>query len=112
MNSSPIDTGNADWNTIAPVMLPIASVSLRRRTQITLLNFSGSSVASGATNKENASGGIPAAAPMLLTAPTKISAPKMISPSATATCTNGAATGPSFVHTGSERITLRSQLQK
>ena len=63
VNSSPTVTGNDDWNTIAPVMLPIASVSFRRRTQSTLLNFSGSSVASGATSSENASGGIPAAVP-------------------------------------------------
>jgi hypothetical protein len=35
-------------------MLPIASVSLFRRTHRTLLNFSGSSVASGATRSENA----------------------------------------------------------
>ena len=74
-------------------MLPIASVSLRRRTHSTLLNFSGSSVASGATNSENASGGMPAASPRVLTAPTKISAPSTIRPSAIATCTKGAAVG-------------------
>ena len=52
-------TGNEDWKTIAPVMLPIARVSLPRRIQITELNFSGSSVASGATNRANASGDTP-----------------------------------------------------
>ena len=36
-----------DWKTIAPVMLPIARVSLLWRTQMRLLNFSGSSVAIG-----------------------------------------------------------------
>ena len=40
--------GMHDWKTIAPVMLPIASVSLPLRTQMRLLNFSGSSVAIGA----------------------------------------------------------------
>ena len=58
VSNSPIVTGNDDWKTMAPVMLPSASVSLRRRTQITLLNFSGSSVATGATSNENASGEI------------------------------------------------------
>ncbi len=43
----PIAVGMHDWKTIAPVMLPIASVSLPCRTQIRLLNFSGSSVAIG-----------------------------------------------------------------
>ena len=41
----------ADWNTIAPVMLPIDSVSLFWRTQMTELNFSGSSVAIGAMTR-------------------------------------------------------------
>src|SRR3954469_15188264 len=40
--------GMHDWKTIAPVMLPIASVSLPPRTQMIELNFSGSSVAIGA----------------------------------------------------------------
>ena len=109
MNSSPTVTGNDDWNTIAPVMFPIARVSLRRRTQSTLLNFSGSSVASGATSSENASVGIPAAFPMSPTAPTKISAPRTINPSASATCTNGAEVGPSFVHAGRLDRSFRSQ---
>ena len=43
--------GIVDWNTIAPVMLPIASVSLPWRTQMTELNFSGSSVAMGAIDQ-------------------------------------------------------------
>ena len=47
-NSSATTVGIVDWKTIAPVMLPIASVSLPWRTQMTELNFSGSSVAIGA----------------------------------------------------------------
>jgi hypothetical protein len=37
------------WKTIAPVMFPIASVSLPLRTRMTLSSFSGSSVAIGVT---------------------------------------------------------------
>jgi hypothetical protein len=59
VSSNPTVTGNEDWNTIAPVMFPMAKVSLPRRIQITELNFSGSSVASGATSSENASGETP-----------------------------------------------------
>ena len=44
------------WKTIAPVMLPIASVSLPWRTQIRLLNFSGSSVAIGAMTSASRTG--------------------------------------------------------
>ena len=47
----PTDVGNALWKTIAPVMLPMASVSLPCRTQMTLFSFSGSSVAIGATSR-------------------------------------------------------------
>ena len=47
--------GMVDWKTIAPVMLPIASVSLPWRTQITELNFSGSSVAIGAMTSASSS---------------------------------------------------------
>ena len=46
--TSATTVGIVDWKTIAPVMLPIASVSLPWRTQMTELNFSGSSVAIGA----------------------------------------------------------------
>src|SRR6266545_2401430 len=59
VSRSPIVTGNDDWNTMAPVRFPRASVSFPRRTQITLLNFSGSSVASGASRSANASRGTP-----------------------------------------------------
>ena len=47
-NSSATEVGIALWKTIAPVMLPMARVSLPCRIQITLLSFSGSSVAMGA----------------------------------------------------------------
>ena len=48
--------GIVDWKTIAPVMLPIASVSLPWRTQMIELNFSGSSVAIGAMTRARSSG--------------------------------------------------------
>ena len=44
-------SGSSLWNTIAPVMLPIARVSLPRLTHRTLLSFSGSSVAIGAMTR-------------------------------------------------------------
>src|SRR5512146_432139 len=56
---SATDTGIADWKTIAPVMLPIASVSLPCRTQRIELNFSGSSVAIGAMTRATMIGAIP-----------------------------------------------------
>ena len=46
--TSATTVGIVDWKTIAPVMLPMASVSLPWRTQMIELNFSGSSVAIGA----------------------------------------------------------------
>ena len=49
--TSATTVGMVDWKTIAPVMLPIASVSLPWRTQMTELNFSGSSVAIGAMTR-------------------------------------------------------------
>src|SRR6478672_12753927 len=48
--------GIHDWKTIAPVMLPIASVSLPPRTQMIELNFSGSSVAIGAMTRARMAG--------------------------------------------------------
>ena len=56
VKTMPKDTGIVLWKTIAPVMLPRASVSLERRTQSTLLNFSGSSVARGTTISERIRG--------------------------------------------------------
>ncbi len=49
--TSATTVGMVDWKTIAPVMLPIASVSLPCRTQMIELNFSGSSVAIGAMTR-------------------------------------------------------------
>ncbi len=54
-STSATTVGIADWNTIAPVMLPIARVSLPWRTQISELNFSGSSVAIGAITSASSS---------------------------------------------------------
>ncbi len=53
--SSATTVGMADWKTIAPVMFPMASVSLPWRTHSTLLNFSGSSVAIGAMTSDSSS---------------------------------------------------------
>lgn len=41
VNAIPMATGNIDWNTIAPVMLPRAKASLPECIQIKLLAFSG-----------------------------------------------------------------------
>ena len=78
MKIRPIDTGNVLWNTIAPVMLPSASVSLPWRTQMTELNFSGSSVASGLRISETSSGSSPSVALTCCTWPTKKRAPMMM----------------------------------
>ena len=58
-SAMPMAVGMHDWKTIAPVMLPIASVSLVWRTQIRLLNFSGSSVAMGAMISASSAGSRP-----------------------------------------------------
>lgn len=47
----PIEVGMQLWKTIAPVILPRASVSLADFDQMTLLNISGSSVATGARKR-------------------------------------------------------------
>ena len=78
--------GIVDWKTIAPVMLPIASVSLPWRTQMTELNFSGSSVAIGAMTRASSSSSTCSAAARWSTASTKKMAPRMISASADRTC--------------------------
>ena len=57
--SSATTVGIVDWKTIAPVMLPIASVSLPARTQMIELNFSGSSVAIGATTSASRTSSTP-----------------------------------------------------
>ena len=81
------NVGNADWNTIAPVMLPIASVSLPWRTQISELNFSGSSVAIGAITRASSSSLTPSVVASSSTAPTNSQAPPMMHASATMTWT-------------------------
>ncbi len=74
----PTDTGKVLWNTIAPVMLPSARVSLRWRIQSTELNFSGSSVAIGVISRETMSGAAPSDSLRTWTSFTKISAPRMM----------------------------------
>ena len=76
-----------DWKTIAPVMLPIASVSLSWRTQMIELNFSGSSVAIGAMTSASSAGSTPSCVDRSDTAPTKNAAPTTIRPSAVMTWT-------------------------
>src|ERR671919_564936 len=59
-------------------MLPTASVSLPRRIQSTLLSFSGSSVASGASTRESTSAEMPSPSATVRTSSTKSSAPPTI----------------------------------
>ena len=84
--TSATTVGIVDWKTIAPVMLPIASVSLPWRTQMTELNFSGSSVAIGAMTRARSAGSTPSVVARCSTASTKKTAPTMISPRAARTC--------------------------
>src|SRR5207247_11167595 len=70
-NSSATTVGIVDWNTIAPVMLPIASVSLLWRTQMIELNFSGSSVAIGAMTIARIAGGTPSVVASLTSVSTR-----------------------------------------
>ena len=77
--------GIADWKTIAPVMLPIASVSLRWPIQMIELNFSGSSVAIGAMTSARSASSTPRSAAMVPTAPTNAYAPTMMKVRAIAT---------------------------
>ncbi len=53
VNKSPTETGKVAWKTMAPVILPKARVSLPFHVQVTLLNFSGNSVATGARSSAN-----------------------------------------------------------
>jgi hypothetical protein len=77
--------GIVDWKTIAPVMFPIARVSLPWRTQITELNFSGSSVAIGAMTSARIVGAMPNEVDRCWTASTKKKAPRTMNPSAVST---------------------------
>ena len=70
-NSSATTVGIVDWKTIAPVMLPIASVSLPWRTQMIELNFSGSSVAIGAMTSASRTSSTPSVVARCSTASTK-----------------------------------------
>ena len=81
-NSRATIVGIVDWNTIAPVMLPIARVSLPCRTQMTELNFSGNSVAIGAMTRARISGSTPSDVDRCSTASTKKNAPTTIRASA------------------------------
>ena len=84
-NTSAMNVGKADWNTIAPVMLPIASVSFPWRTQIRELNFSGSSVAIGAMTSASSSSLTPSVVARCSTASTNSQAPPTMQASATMT---------------------------
>src|SRR5918995_746677 len=66
-------------------MLPTARVSLSRRIQSTLLSFSGSSVASGASTRESTSAETPSSSATVTTSSTKSSAPPTIINSPTTT---------------------------
>ena len=71
---------------MAPVTLPTASASLPLRIQMTLLSFSGSSVASGASTSESASGARPTLSATFLSSSTNSSAPPMIISRPTTSC--------------------------
>ena len=71
VNRTPKVTGTVLWKTIAPVMLPRAKVSLPSLTQMTELNFSGSSVASGARTSATRPAGNPTYLAACSTASTK-----------------------------------------
>ena len=86
-NRSATTVGIVDWKTIAPVMLPIARVSLSWRTQMIELNFSGSSVAIGAMTSARMAGSTLSCVARSVTASTKNAAPTMMKPSAVMTCT-------------------------
>src|SRR4249919_4391433 len=64
--------GKQAWKTIAPEMLPMASVSLPYRTQRMLLSFSGSSVAIGAMTRANNVALTPRPSAMVVTVSTKM----------------------------------------
>src|SRR5258708_38232606 len=81
-NTSATTVGIVLWNTIAPVMLPMASVSLPWRTQITELNFSGSSVAMGATTSARSASSTPNECARCSTALTNTAAPTTMQASA------------------------------
>ena len=81
------NVGIVNWKTIAPVMLPIDRVSLFTRTQMIELNFSGSSVAIGATTSASSSSSMPRAEATCSTPSTKKIAPATMQPRATATWT-------------------------
>ncbi len=79
--------GIADWKTIAPVMFPMARVSLPWRTQMSELNFSGSSVAMGAITSASRISLTPRADARCCTAPTNRQAPPTMQASANRTWT-------------------------
>ena len=85
--TSPMDVGMALWKTIAPVILPIASVSLPRRTHRTLLSVSGSSVAIGAMTSASRVPFTPGPDATSLIAWTKVHAPPTMQARAKTTCT-------------------------
>jgi hypothetical protein len=60
------------WNTMAPVILPKARVSLLLETHIMLLNFSGNSVAMGVMIRANTKAGTAYISATSVTDPTNI----------------------------------------
>jgi hypothetical protein len=112
VSSSPTVTGKADWKTIAPVMLPSARVSLRRRTHSTLLNFSGSSVATGATSSAKTRCDTPKLSASVLTPDTNILAPPTISRSERPVWTNIGQSGDAPDHGPSDGRARRNQPQR
>ena len=99
MKRMPKATGTVLWNIIAPVMLPSARVSLPSLIQKMELNFSGSSVARGASIRAMRPAGNPRPAAACSTASTKKCAPATMTPrlarvwKATAKCGGSCAAG-------------------
>jgi hypothetical protein len=91
---TPTETGIVLWKTIAPVMLPMARVSLLSLSQMTELNFSGSSVARGARTSEIRPAEIPTDLERCSTASTKKWAPSPITMIVPISCTATAQVGP------------------
>jgi len=84
------------WKTIAPVMLPRAKVSLPLLSQMMLLNFSGSSVATGAIITDRMKAESPRVTVIDSRAITKLWAPRMIRARATSTCATRGGSGGCF----------------
>src|SRR5918998_3035113 len=95
VKASPRATGTELWKTMAPVMFPRARVSLLFLSQMTELNFSGSSVARGASTSAIRPAGTPTDLERCSTALTKKWAPTAITAIVPTNCAATAHVGAS-----------------